>query len=326
MKRLYKTTSIIVTIYLFLLQSLSLQGQDFVLEIKSEHKKIWSDSTEFSNILVKLIRQHSHLIEQRQIETLNKEFKKYVKNEDRTLRNVDLDKYQSRLSLTTFLYKSQNKVYLKLKITKNILSFDITTPDVIFGIGSDRKKDPHVSVTYDVEADIPIEQNNTMKPIKFGLPIWRTPKITNFYASNLEERTIPIGKIFIKAWISNTLFDLSDYRNAFFVLDEISDKYNNFINSEIKQNTALLAELKLDENQQLQVINSGDSKLIFQHNYTPSGIVKRNVTTNPDEILGKPNSTQPTTVPVSTSPAGGIGGKNNSSKPPPIIKKPVRKN
>lgn len=114
-------------------------------------------------------------------------------------------------------------------------------------------------------------------------------------------------------------------------LADLSFLLNDYINTSVKNNPGLLKEIELDENTNLKVSAESDKVLIFKHNYTEKGMVKRNSSTEASTLLtdkleavpipprknnNAPGSTQiPTTKSTSTSPVG-------ANKKPGVILKP----
>lgn len=305
----------------FILFPFSAQGQFLIMEIKSEQKVLRSLDGDLNDIVRKAKSSMAFYLETVQVDALNKEFKEYA---GRGLRNAKID-FFPRTYLRVYRNELDHKTYLHCIFSNQTLEFFITTPDKFLGIGADRKHDPYVKVTYNIVAEFPIEQNNTVESIKFGKPEWKKFEVTNFSTQRLDKRTDKIGTDFLKPWIENYLFNVTDYKNAFHRLDYLADEFNKFIQVSVKENVALLNELKLDENRQLAVFTEGEYKLVFQHFHSPTGMVKRSATKDPGVIMEGPKSTQQAPAPVTNSPAG-VLEKNNSTKSPQINKGRVRQN
>ncbi len=235
------------------------QNQQLTLKIKSENKTIWSENGKLESLINEAYRQKYHIIKSRLLDELNRQFKLYA---DRSIREVEFY-MDGQKQLSTYFYESEKKLYLRYSLFNNAIHFRITTPDILLGIGKSRDDDPGVSILYNVTADIPLEQNGNLESIKFGIPNWRFSLI-KFTSSKLEKRTHKIGSDFLKGWIMNYLFTISDFRKAFYELDIISNSMNDYLNSTIKANSELLGELKLDENRQVDVETDGNFLLVFQ--------------------------------------------------------------
>lgn len=231
------------------------------------------------------------------------------------------------------VYQVDAKAIVAVTIPNNTVSFRVTTPDVL-GIGKDRSEDPSISVTFTVKGLFEISQNGNAEAIEFNKPHWSYEiQETKFQKlENLEVGEVIKGDMPGMTWRFKEVFNL---------LGEVKDKFNYYINEEIVENKMLQQEFQVDGNDKLLVSTEGENSLLFKHEYSSAGILKRNVSTDasginenvqtiptvptstkPGDMNQKPHSSnQPSKLPNSTKPGDANKGASSVPKTSPVIKK-----
>jgi hypothetical protein len=286
------------------------QKNDITLKIKSENKEIFNESG--------MLKELADDFYFSQIDKLKKDITEWFRSEIKVLTKETMysDKIELNDSTSLNIRKENGKLYILYKIYSNDFMCRVTTPDGMI-LGSDGFSDSRFFVTYDITGTFELIENGLAESIRLANPTWIinvTKKFSDGYWSNGRLNRIPytmpksIGTIYT-------------------TLNEVKNKFNQYIKSTILNHPELKKEFEIDETKTLvATVNENTNTLTFTHKYSPSGIVKRNATTDPGGIADGPKSTNPTTVPTSDKPGGGVGGRNGSTKPPPFIKKPGANN
>lgn len=297
---------------LFILYGGSVKSQkNITLVLKSEHKQLYHESGIFNDILVGEFK--SKVIE------LNKGIADVIRKEikDMTGQTIHADKITHSIFPYVRLTNSGEKIFLSFFAPSNHIYFKVTTPDIAYGVGIGKYNDPAVSITYDVCADFELKQGSSIEMIKFISPVW-TVKGTRLKASNLQKHSLEKDELDI--WYKYTMgFSFKPVYNALY---DVKDELNKYI-QEVLKNPELQKEFEIDENRQIEVIaEEKNFRLVFQHKYSETGIVKRSVNKNADVLIDS-KVTNRSTTPVSNSPSK-LKKKNqvmNTPKKNPILKR-----
>lgn len=304
------------------------------LRISSANKPIWNEQGMLERLAFDKYREKVLMLQTNIREVVKNEIKSLVGNATRN-EIVKLGIYPFIGTLSDY----EGKIRFDFNLPYNSVEFRVTTPDVIFGIGRDRDNDPSVTIVYDLLVSVPIEQKGTSSSITFLRPEWIF-KIRSYHFNKYDEGSVE--KLKIQTWIEGNNMSAA-LRKVYYAMDDLTDKFNDHITQKIKNNTALLKEMSVDETTDLEVKIGNGSNLVFEHKHSQAGMSKRRVTEDISELNDGLKSTQtnnstvpvstspgkgknapgaahiPTTIPTSTSPAGGSKGPKVTQKPPPKI-------
>lgn len=205
------------------------------------------------------------------------------------------------------LEEKDSKIYVTYNLPFNSISFSVTTPE-IFGVGLGKTFDPKIYFYFSTIGNFELIQNGTAESIKLLNPNWiievTIPDYNRYSSLSFDKDDM---------FLMSLSFE-SDAENIYFSLNDIDNILNEYLQANIINKAELIKELEVDENKQLQVnADISTNSLIFQHNFSQTGIVKRSATKDAKIILEKPesaSSTPPVSVPVSTSPSGINKGSN----------------
>ncbi|SHE31168.1 hypothetical protein [Flavisolibacter ginsengisoli] len=191
------------------------------------------------------------------------------------------------------VFQVDSDVLVSITIPGNKVSYYITTPDYI-GIGKDRSEDPFISFNYTIKGIFKISQQGEAESIEFQSPYW-SYKVEENNSKKLQ--SLKWGK-----YLNDDIRGLvSTIKEQYKLLDEVKDKFNNYLDKKIIENISLQKELLVDENNKLYVSTEGDKTLVFKHDYSSAGILKRSAGTDASVINEKVNTH--TTISTSTNPS-----------------------
>jgi hypothetical protein len=312
MKQKYGIT--IFMAFVILISNTPCFSQDYGnVRIVSESKQIFTDKAILKQIADDSYFAKSDIIKTKLLEELKREMKSLTGQSS----------YAEQLSLsgesTIEFREENNRVYMKYLLPYNNLDFQVTTADVpILGVGIDRIQDPKVYISFAMESEFEISQTGQLESIRFLNPKWKF-SYTRYSARNLQ--TLSLDKTSLDVWVKIQMPNM--FKPVFLTLSDMNDDLNNYINTAIKNNPALLKELEIDENQIVTVLADplDNTTLLFKHNYSPKGIVKRNLTTDASIVAEEVKSIPPPAG--TTTSAADIDKKPSAATQGPVINKPA---
>lgn len=285
-------------IFLWVMTSLSIakeisaQPNEVSVLIKSEHKQLFNESGMLKQIADDIYYAKLEQLSNSIMETFRKGM------------NGDEKIYSERIELSTNtsiqLKQQDERLFISYLIPKNRFSCKETTEDIIPGVGYSRNYDPSISILYDIRGDFELIQNGKAESIRLNNPIWTVEeKDFKVYRNSVLGNLLPHWAKFYGLNSSESYLP-----KTYLILNDIQENLSDYIQSKVINNPDLLKEFEIDENRELKVVADLDnSTLIFQHSYSPKGMVTRSATKDAGIIKEGPKSVI-STVPVSTTPSG----------------------
>jgi len=291
-------------------------SQDVAIKIKSEQKQLFSESNSLKALADKVYDDKKEQLKRGIADWLRYEVKQRANKQ-----TMHADEMLLTNSTRLELVEVNNRIFIRYLLPGNTVKFRVTTPDAPgVSIGAGTYADPDVEFSFDAYADFELMQGGTAESIYFiNPPEW---KITIRSSK---------GKLLQPTSLSKDDFNdivklaTTGLQPIYASLNGVDEKVNEYIKTTIKNNKDLQKEFSTDENKDLKVIaDVTNSTLIFQHNYSGKGIVKRASSTDANTITEGPRSTSVTSVPVSTS-ASDVNKKSNVSTTTKPAAKQLRK-
>lgn len=283
------------------------------VQILSESKEIFREG--------EMLKQSADNVYLSRVDLLKEKLVSEIKKDIKSLTDQNSRAEKIVLGITTSdsLIEKKGKLFLRYTIPGNSIDFKVTTKDLAFGVGLDRGLDPSIHLRFYVTADFLLQQSGTVESIKFLNPVWDV-HITECYANKLSE--LSVSALDLKMW-GNMLE--TTFNPVYVNLNDISIRLNEYIENTVKANPALKKEFELDESRQLLAkMDNANNNLVFVHNFSKTGIVKRTATTNASTVEQQAKSIP--VVPGTSTSASGANKKVNATNPGPKVAVPVRRN
>ncbi|SHE31135.1 hypothetical protein [Flavisolibacter ginsengisoli] len=264
------------------------------IRIYSESKQIFEEDEMLKKVVDDVYFEKIDQLKSKIIERIKTDIKSLTNQTSRA------EKITLSIQTNMSVYEKDGKPYLSYTIPGNKIDFSVTTPDhpLIPGLGMSRSLDPEISLTFDVSAQLPLIQNGTVESLKFTNPVWN---ITFTHWKGERLNPISITKSDIEYWVKGLLE--TSFFPIYVSLNDASRRLTDYISSAVINNGNLAKELALDETRQLQAkADQVSQKIIFIHNYSKEGMVKR-VSTNKAGTAGNESKINSGIKPVYTTSA-----------------------
>lgn len=270
------------------------------VKIVSGSTTIYSDPKVFERIGDELYLRHYEAYAQKVME----EFKSQVRGvTGQTTREESFN-----LSIHPYweFTEDNGRVLLKYNLGYNSINFRLTTADIAFGIGTGRGADPeywlswNMAFVYEVTSNGVLDQLNiTFDGVEIKNQKLNDASFVDFVVINVYNGSYGTKTDF-ESWYKLSFGNFLYKVTANAALG-IKDGFQNYFNEKIKMNVALLEENRLDGTEVLNVkLNIPSRTLIFEHPYSPTGIVARTATEKINDSNMKLQAIPKSSVPVST--------------------------
>lgn len=234
------------------------------------------------------------LVKIKMLEQVKRDIKEWTKE------NTYADKVTLSTKSDLSVLLENGRTFLLVNLPSNYLDFSVTTKDVI--IGNPSINDPVVGVSFDISGKFEISQDPDIGTDKILNSEWSV-HYRRYRGRNLQ--LFSLTKTDLELWVK---FEMPrSFSTILLMLNEIKNPLNNYINTRIKNHPDLVKELAIDESRHLKVVaDEYDQVLVFQHDYSPTGLTKRNSNTHYgsgyDGAKTVPATPTTTTIPTDTSP------------------------
>ena len=311
-----KTLQSLLTIFFLIvftnLSSLA-QEQSLGIKIVSGSKAIFTDPEGLQNLVDETYLRLFDAYYNKALTDFRSSVKNFVGQATRA------ESYFLNQSNLLILEEKSGKAVLKYHIPFNSVNFRITTPDIVLGIGSGRGSDPEYNLNWSMSFIYEVSTNGNLDQLQVFF------KGIQLEDQKLNDRSVIKNAIIdafrgayeVKGEIEDwKYFGFQDhlFRSASDLAIQMKDAIQNYFNQNVKQNETLLVENQIDGTNALNLLcDLNTNTLIFEHPYSPSGMVARSSTEKVKEAnttLSVPTST----VPVSTK-ASDINKKPSATTP-----------
>jgi hypothetical protein len=266
-------------------------GESIGIRIMSESKEIFKEKD--------MLKQKADEVYFAQLEVIKGKVTEQIKKSIKSLtdQNARAELIEPSVYTSLTFFEKNGKIFGNYNMSHSQIHFKVTTPDIAFGIGVGKYNDPSIRISYDVNGSFELVQSGTVESIKFMNPKWNV-EITHYSGYNLQ--VLSIDKLDLEIWAEAMLG--TSLMPAYLGLNEISNLLNTYLTTAVKNNPVLLKELELDGNNQMIVkLDDEQKNLLFVHNYSKAGMVKRTNSQNASDITKPTNASVVTQVPTTTS-------------------------